>query len=437
MTDSVKKAEEAPRGKAITEMGVSGLRHQGGLIMEEELRQLKGKRRLQMFDEMQQNDDMVGGVLWAIEMLVRQVPWDVEPASLEPGHEEDAEWVHGALHDMSTSWEDTLAELLSMLWAGFAAHELVYKRRNGEKRKPGLSSRFSDGKLGWRKWALRGQLTVDHWLFDDEGGVSGLVQMDPDKYTLLPIPIEKLLIFRPSTYKGNPEGHSLLRRAYVSYYYKKRLRDIEAIGAERDLVGIPVAWVPQEWMESGADDDQKASLAATKEMVVNIRRDEQEGIVMPMAFDENGNLLMKLELLQGAGTRQFDLDKIMVRADRAIAASMLADFMMLGHEGSGSFALSKDKTELFLVALGTILDSVAAVVNRHAIPRIFRLNGWPTAELPKLTHGKIQKANLEWLGEYLNKLAGAGMPVFPNEDLEAHVLRVADLPAREPGEEEL
>ena len=53
MTDSVKKAEgeQAPRGKAITEMGVSGLKHQGGLIMEEELRQLKGKRRLEMFNE--------------------------------------------------------------------------------------------------------------------------------------------------------------------------------------------------------------------------------------------------------------------------------------------------------------------------------------------------------------------------------------------------
>lgn len=435
---SMDKADgDIKSGGPITEMGVSGLVQQGGLIMEEQLRQLKGRKRLETFSEMEQNDDVVGGGLWAIETLVRQVPWDVEPASKEPADEENAEWVHGCLHDMSMSWEDTLAEILSMLWAGFAPMELVYKRRNGEKRTPGLSSRFNDGKLGWRKWAIRGQLTVDHWLFDEDGGVQGLVQMDPNRYNLISIPIDKLLIFRPTAYKGNPEGRSILRRAYVAYYYKKRLRSIEAIGAERDLVGIPVAWVPQEWMTADADSDDAASLATTKELVVNLRRDEQEGVVMPLAYDEQGNKLIDLTLLQGAGQRQIDLNPILLRADRAISGSMLMDFMMLGHEKSGSWALSKDKTELFATAMGTVLDAIAGVVNRHAIPRLFRLNGMPTTNLPKLTHGSIEKVDLGGLADYLQKLASAGMPLFPNDDLEAYVLRAGDLPARDPGEEEL
>jgi hypothetical protein len=52
-----------------------------------------------------------------------------------------------------------------------------------------------------------------------------MVQMAPPRYQTTVIPIEKSLLFRTSIAKGNPEGVSLLRTAYRSWYFKKRLEE--------------------------------------------------------------------------------------------------------------------------------------------------------------------------------------------------------------------
>lgn len=68
-----------------------------------------------------------------------------------------------------------------------------------------------------------------------------------------------------------------------------------------------------------------------------------EGLVLPAGYEA--------ELLSTGGTRQFDTNAIINRYDAKIAQTVMADFIMLGHEQTGSFALSEDKTELFAVAL--------------------------------------------------------------------------------------
>lgn len=72
-------------------------------------------------------------------------------------------------------------------------------------------------------------------------------------------------------------------------------------------------------------------------MVKNLRRNESEGLVLPHGYEA--------ELLSTGGTRQFDTNAIINRYDTKIAQTVLADFIMLGHEKTGSFALSSDKTE--------------------------------------------------------------------------------------------
>jgi hypothetical protein len=64
------------------------------------------------------------------------------------------------------------------------------------------------------------------------------------------IPIEKMLLFRPITHKNNPEGRSILRTAYTSYYVK-RLQELEAILGER-MGGIPIVKVPRSSLSTGA-----------------------------------------------------------------------------------------------------------------------------------------------------------------------------------------
>jgi hypothetical protein len=165
-------------------------------------------------------------------------------------------------------------------------------------------------------------------------------------------------------------------------------------------------------------------------IVQNIRRDQQEGILFPMKRDAQGNLLFDLKLLSTGGTRQFDTDKIVNRYDLRITQSILADFIMLGHETVGSFALSSDKTDLFAVALGAWLKSIAGVLNMHALPRLFRYNGLPTDRLPEIEADDIEQTDLGVLGAFLQAATAAGMPLFPDENLENWIRSKAGLPEK-------
>jgi hypothetical protein len=238
----------------------------------------------------------------------------------------------------------------------------------------------------------------------------------------------KALLFRTMARKGNPEGRSVLRNAYRPWYYKKNIESIEGIGIERDLAGLPVAWVPPELLDISASADDKAILAEIKKIVRNIRRDEQEGIVFPLAYDESGHKIYDMTLLSTGGRRQFDTDGIVQRYDSRMAMTVLADFILLGTKNVGSFALSSSKTELFAVALGAWLNSIADVFNRYAVPRLFELNPFTVEALPKIVPGDIEAIPLDELGTYIAALAGAGMPLFPNEELEKYLLRLANLP---------
>jgi len=50
-----------------------------------------------------------------------------------------------------------------------------------------------------------------------------------------------------------------------------------------------------------------------------------------------------------------------------MAMTVLADFILLGHEAVGSKSLGVSKIELFTMALSAWLDEVSAVMNEYAI----------------------------------------------------------------------
>ncbi len=185
---------------------------------------------------------MIGATLASIEMLFRSVEWTVQPADADDQAAIDqAEFVASCMSDMSITWEDFVSSALGFLVYGYSLHEIVYKRRQGET-DDGTSSMFDDGKIGWRKLPVRAQDTITEWRLDANGGIEGAIQQDPTAGTNVYLPIDKCLLFRTTTRLNNPQGRSILRSAYVSYYYQKRISELEAIGIERDLAGLPVAW---------------------------------------------------------------------------------------------------------------------------------------------------------------------------------------------------
>jgi hypothetical protein len=365
-------------------------------------------------------------------MIVRSVDWSVKPADENDERAvAEAEFVSGCLTDMSTTWDDTLASILTFLVYGFSYHEIVYKYRKGYTNDAKTQSKYSDGRIGWRKLPIRSQDTVQKWEFDKNGGIQGMWQLDPNAPDkgLVYLPIDKCLLFRTTTKLNNPEGRSILRNAFVPWYYKRRIQEIEAIGIERDLAGMPVAYVPPQLLSNNATSEERSALEAIKQIVRNIKRDEQEGIVFPLAYDPDTKLpAYDLKLLSTGGRRQFDTNEIVTRYDQRIAMTVLADFMLLGHEGVGTQALSVSKIELFLTSLTAYLSQISETFNQYAIPRLMRLNGVNEELSPYLTYSPPKNIDLDGIAKYITALAQAGAPLFPDQDLENYLRGLAGLP---------
>lgn len=425
----------------MNELGRSGLKHFGGTLYEEFLPQLKGQRGQKIFKEMAENSPIIGAMLFAVESLLRSVEWTVEPASESSEDIEAAEFLEECMTDMSHTWEDFISEILSMLIYGWSYFEIVYKRRRGPKKSP--TSQLDDGRIGWRKFALRSQDTLYRWEIDDTGGIQGMWQYPVPStpvasrqgHETVMIPIEKALLFRTTSIKNNPEGRSILRSSYRPWYFGKRIEEIEAIGLERDLAGIPIAKVPIEFLNSNRSGEVEQTYRYIKDVVTKTKRDQQEGIIFPRVIDpDTGEDAFDFELLSAGGRRSFDTGTIIQRYMQQQAMTIMADFILLGHENVGSFALSSDKTELFAVALGAWLDGIQEVLNRHAVPRLFELNTFNVEELPELRHGDIEKPDIQQVGAYVQALASSGMPLFPDLNLENRLREYGDLPEADPEE---
>jgi len=410
------------------ELGSTGLSRWGGYIQEEWLPELQGIKAIRVYKEMRDNDPIIGAILFAIKMLCRQVTWRVEATGASNADREAATFLESCLYDMSMSWQDTISEILSMLVFGWSWHEIVYKRREGDNRDPSRRSKYTDHRIGWRKLPIRAQETLVEWVFDDEGGIQAIRQSAPPDYKLREIPIEKSLLFRTEATKGSPEGRSILRNAYKPWWFKKNIEAIEGIGIERDLAGLPVVWVPPN-VANPQTDEERTAQQKFKDLVTKIRRDQQEGVVMPLLYDERGNKLYDIQLLSTGGRRQFDTNTIIQRYNTQIAQTVLADFIMLGTQKVGSYALASSKTNLFAVAIGAFLDEIEDVFNTHAVPRLFKLNNFKVGDYPRLRHGDIEDVDLKELGDFVQKLSMSGMPLFPNKELEKHLLEVANLPS--------
>jgi len=407
------------------EIGRIGQRRYGGIIYEEFLHELRGRRGIEAYREMSENDDIVGAILFAIEMLVKQCDWTVEPAGGAAKDKEAAEFVESCMNDMQDTWIDTISEILSFLTYGWSYHEIVYKRRMGHTRNPRTKSKYNDGLIGWRKLPIRAQETLYQWEYDNEDNLLGMTQQPPPDYGMFTIPVEKALLFRTKSRKNNPEGRRILRNAYRSWYFKRRIQEIEGIGIERDLAGLPVLYAPETsdiWNPNIPDNPEK--LSRLEDIVRNIRRDEMEGIVLPNNY--------KLELLTSGGARQFDTNAVINRYDTRIAMTVLADFIFLGHDKTGSWALSSDKTQLFAVAIGAFLDIICETFNSQGIPALIDINRQHFAgitEYPKMTHGDIEDADITKVSAFIKDMVGIGVLV-PDDGLEDYIRQAGHLPGR-------
>jgi hypothetical protein len=381
-----------PRGSMLIDVGSTGLRAYSGYVREEILTQLLGREAQRAYREMLDNSSVVGSIMFAITQAMRRVTWRVEP-----------------VNDSSKAKE--------------------------------MADKHNDGYIGWRRLPGRGQDTIIKWFFDEAGSATGVTQQ-PYIGPLIDMPIEKFLLFRTSSVKNSPEGRSILRNAYRAYFFIKRLEEQEAISVER-LNGYPVVSIPSELIDRAlstanglpADPQASAAYAYYKKLATNIRVDEQMGAVLPSdvwkAEDGKPSQARMFELrflTPEHAVAKSDTDKIITRYKVDILMTVLADFIQMGHEVRGTNNLAVTKVDMFYQAIEGWLNNHAAVLNRYALPRLWKLNGFDLNLMPEFKPDMAQRLDLDSLGAYVANMAAAGMPLFPDEDLQTFLREAGGMP---------
>lgn len=422
--------------KNITsEIGSTGLSRFGGYVTDEFLPELRGRDGMKRYREIRDNSAIVGAVFEAIAKIFRQFAFEWEPVDDTLRARKAAQLLNESFDDLDAPFPDTVQSNLEMLTFGFDIKERILKRRDGRAADPIRSSKYADGLVTYAAFAERAQESSDPtmpWEFSESGSrILAWNQWD-SRGKRYRIPSENLLHFRTSRAKNNPEGRSALRNAWFSWFFFKRISEAEAIGISRDLTGIPVAQLPAEWFSDDALPWQKQIVEATRKMVVTVARGENEGILWPLAYEPGtSNVISKLELLSTGGRRQFDTSQIIERYERRMAMVFLADLILMGHEATGSYALSDNKTNILELAVKGHCQSIINVYQADAA-LIMNLNGWPEEKAPRLCAKAPRSFELGALGDFVSKMIAAGFKWNEDEKIEAALRDAADLPEFEP-----
>lgn len=367
--------------------GRTGLKQLNHDVYEEFLPELRWPYAGAVYQEMADNDPVIGSIMYLAEMLIRGTTWSVEPVSDSADDVEAAKFLEECMHDMDMSWADTISEILSMMTYGFSFHEILYKVRRGpQETNKNYRSKFNDGRVAWRNLPIRSQATLAGWDFvDDEP--TAFMQRDTMTGFTARIPFTKGMLFRTKIVRNNPEGKSLLRNAYRPWYFKKHFEEVEGIGIERDLAGFPVIQPPAGTDLWNSDDPKMVEmLRLAEDTVRSIRRDAEEGLVLPPEWE--------LSLLSSTSSRQINIGDVIERYDNRIAITLLSDLVLLG-SNSGSFALAETKQTMLSASLQAQLENIADVFNKDAVPKLFKYN--PTfsiTEYPKIKPGQVQSPSL-------------------------------------------
>lgn len=388
------------------------------------IKELRGGQARKTIDRMML-DPIIAGMIERAGLLFRAPEWTIEPPKdPSPLEESFTDFTRENFENVEGGWRNTVAEASEMLGPGFVLFETLFVR---------------DGRnIGWSGFAPRDWRTIEGWEVDDATGrLTAAKQRLPGEQRLIDLEWWKILHFRTRPTAGRPEGRTMLRGAFLPWVDKQELRRIIKIGIRRDLTGVPKLEVPGRITTPDASDEEKAALSDAELLVKEFERDRREGLVLPHEENEDGSKSgWRFGLVQSGGRRSLNLEEILAHINREIAIAVIAEFMLVGIESTGSWSLHSDKTTMFARGTGAWLDIVGEYMMHRAIPVLQALNPrFAAARVPIVKHGDIEDVPLAEFGQSVSQLLSAG-GLTPEPNLETALRSRWNLPDVQ-GEEEL
>jgi hypothetical protein len=414
---ATRKTTVKPKSSTMREVGYAGLRMFDGVTAEETMRELNFPKSNKVFKEMSYHPAINTALSLYNSMIGKATFRFVPPKDATSRELKQTEAVQSMLEDMDRPIEEVMIDIMTMATYGFCILEKVYKIRQRSK-----GSLFDDGFVGIKKLAYRSQDSIDKFEFSDDGNEIVAVKQnlsliaDPYlRYSRRPnqeiiLPREKFLLFNMGRNTSNPYGQSPLRDVYVPWKYLTSIEELEAMGVAKDLQGLPVLYLPAQYMSEDANPEQKAIFEQFKNVIRNLQQNSQSGVILPSAVDPDTRAqLFKLELLSTeGGKKSYDTTKVKDYYRAMIFIGMNADILLMGNTETGSFALGSLKTSLTGSFVESILQRIVRVFNDDLIKQVYELNGWDISRRCKMDYEGFEDTNLDEFSKAVQRIGAVG-----------------------------
>lgn len=391
----------------LGEVGVGGIRIFQGISNTELKKELNFPHSVSTYNNMSYHSSISAALQLFCGIVTTSKFKFIAPEKATKQEEKRTMLMNKMMHSMEHTWVDFLKDVLSSQQYGFSVHEKVFKKENGL--------------ISWKKIPIRAQESIVRFIYSDDGREIIGVEQDLTKdvnaarfanirKTSVAIPADKYLHFRVGRHRGDPFGKSPLRDAYLSWKYLTLLEELEAIGVNKDLVGVPCLYLPADYLASDASEERKKIRSYLENSLRNLHLNKQSAVVLPSIVDpDSKQQLVKLDLLSIDGKKGYDIDKIKKYYQNQIYTDMMADLLILGQGSGGSFSLAEFKSTITYTYAQSLMNMICDNINRDLVKQTYQLNGWDESRACTLVTEEISQASLDEISKLIQRTASVGL----------------------------
>lgn len=401
------------------------------LIQDSKKKELQPDYRLATFDAMMADDAVYAAVNYT-RMFTEKALFKgmFVPKKGNKNSEAAAKFLNYNIRNMGYgTWFNAVQNMTTAIIYGWSDLNIVMKRRAYGPYK---------GKVCLHKLSPRDQKSVYGWLWNNtftewDGLVqkpslkkrpnaissnlsNGLQVLSSAKYYDTDYPIIRsgqLLHIAYNSTNNNPQGDSPLMHCYDAWYEKKLIENFELSGLSKDLNGLLVLRVPSEMIEKAADPDTYPEIADELLQLEQDAADMHNGktthVLLTSDVDEiSKTFLYDLELkgVTGAGGKNYITSQVIDQKRKAIYNCFGAQHLLLGQDGSGSYALSSSQTSAHGHLIERDIMMYSEAINSQLAPRILAANGiylnWE--EMPEFEAGDPDELSLDEIGKFIQRV---------------------------------
>lgn len=371
-------------------------------------------QRMRVFNEMRQ-DTLIAGAQLSIKMPLLAADFRILPGDTSSDSKKMAECVergmgiHKTDSPLSISWIDHVEQALTCMDFGFSMIERV-------------AVRMEEGEIGFKELNHIPAIMLDPslpWIVFD-GKLIGIMQNIQFSMGIhqRPVAYDRLLHFQYQTRNYQPDGESPNSAVWRDWRNRVSLEQLEMIGIEQDTGGTPIVYCPTAASQEDIED--------ILEQIEQVRRGFRRGIVVPGPKAGTKDNSMEgfppahswlIEPYMGQSNSVAASREVITSLDKRILLRYLAQFLSLGQDATGSFALANASMNFFALSMKMLQKKMLSVWQRKGVNYLYDQNKakWPSAKRPRIYWNPVQIQDIQTLTDAYTALVESQV-LKPTED---------------------